>query len=1130
MLDTTTVHTADSTDEDRWEVPEQWWQLAVPTRGRGPRQPVSPHATAAIDQLDLLATHRNLVLSTLRQTATAGAGALAEAGRAAVDDPEKCSPLGAAVLSCALDAVVGSSRYDHAYAHGPVTVDAWVQRNGIRFAAEAAALRSALRVDTHYRGSGGQYAYSVRWYANTDTNIGDFSLGLIRSRALLADLPEDEYHSVVRRLGELRNTVGDMSVRLASAFMAPTEQEWVRADLATVVPHDFFRTPYALLAASVTTRADLEALVGALGGHQFNYFHGVSLLYTALVRLGPECVGALDTLLRLPGLSGETVSRLADMLAHLPSDEAFAALLSRVEQRFIPQALNAAAQRFPHRAVRMLRPAAGRATMVRHILRGVASAHPEVVAELPEGTDLLPSTRWRTATDAELPEVLRDPPWQRERRKAKAVVIADLVPTRPEGLSWAAGERAAWEQTKVWRWAGYENRWQAAINVALQREGSGYGSYEWPRLFASAPEELVRPYLATVRPGRLWDAEDDLRRTLGRFGEQALPYVVRAAQQNPTSLAPLLAPVTGTTVTRSMIRWLDGKKTRPIAIAWFDRHLETALPDVIAAALAKAGKDRRLAEAALRTLAARGHRAVIDTAAASFDDRVAQAITGILDSDPVLQLPARIPTPPNWLVPELLPTLRLRDSDAVLSPAAALDACTMLAMCGPNGDYAGVAHLIEATDPESLAEFAWGVFEVWKMADYPAKDGWVMHALGLLGDDETARRLGAHIRIWPGQSAHARAVTGLEVLTAIGTDVALMQLHGIAEKVKFAGLKNKAREKIAEVADSLGLAPEELADRLVPDFGLADDGTLVLDYGTRGFVIGFDEQLKPTVSDAIREGDDWRATSPRKALPKPGAKDDPELAPAAYKAFSALKKDVKSAAADQIRRFEQAMVRGRRWTAAEHRQLFVDHPLLWHLTRRLVWASFDANGTVTASFRIAEDRSYADANDDPVTLADDAVVGIAHPLHLGDALNPWGELFADYEILQPFPQLQREVHTFTDAEGSAATLARWQDAVVPTGKVLGLSRFGWERGEVLDGGVSCEMFRQLGDNRSAVLDLEPGIIAGSALEWDEQKITVRLAETGSEDCWSDGPQAPRFADLDPITASELLRELHLLTA
>ncbi|WP_067547621.1 DUF4132 domain-containing protein [Nocardia crassostreae] len=651
-----------------------------------------------------------------------------------------------------------------------------------------------------------------------------------------------------------------------------------------------------------------------------------------------------------------------------------------------------------------------------------------------------------------------------------------------------------------------------------------------PQAFAVAPAELVRPYLATIVPGRPWNCEDVFRRILARFGEDAIAYVLRAVQANPTTLIPILAPVTGTEVTEAMSRWLDGKHTRPLALAWFDRNLEAALPDLITAALGKAGKIRGQAESALRTLTERGHRAVIDSTAAQFDDRVASAVTDLLNTDPLLQLPTKIPAIPSWLDLRLLPALPLPIDNAPIPQWAVEYVCTMLAMSGPNGDYAGIAHIRAATDPDALAEFAWGIFEAWRMADYPSKDGWALHALGLLGTDETACRLGPLIRLWPGQNAHARAVAGLDALTAIGTDAALMQLHGIAEKSKFKGLKTKAQEKITEIAAELDLTPEQLGDRLVPEFGLEADGTLVLDYGPRAFIVGFDERLTPTIADAIRGDQGWQPGAHRKSLPKPGANDDPEQAKAAYKAFTTLKKEVKSTAAEQLRRLERAMVTGRRWSAEEYRRLFVDHPLLRHLSHRIVWAIFDENDAVTGSSRVAEDGSYADAADEVVTLPDAAVVGIPHPLHLGDSRAAWGEVFADYEILQPFSQLQREIYACTDEERRGSVLPEFRDRTVTAGKILGLTRFGWDRSRPGDGGVSSEIFRVLGGGRSIAIDLEPGLYAGRPTEFEDQQIGVRLAVTGHEDYWvRNDHTAPVFADLDPITMSEVLRELAQLS-
>jgi len=252
--------------------------------------------------------------------------------------------------------------------------------------------------------------------------------------------------------------------------------------------------------------------------------------------------------------------------------------------------------------------------------------------------------------------------------------------------------------------------------------------------------------------------------------------------------------------------------------------------------------------------------------------------------------------------------------------------------------------------------------------------------------------------------------------------------HGAA-----AVARRNAETALRLIASAAGR--DTVADRLVPGFGLETDGGLVLDYGPRRFTVAFDEQLKPYVTD-----EDGKR---RKDLPKPGAKDDPELAPAARQRFAALRKDVRTVASDQLRRLESAMVSGRRWTPAEFGDFFTGHPLMWHIARRLVWVSEDDAGRT--AFRIAEDRTLADAEDDTFALPENARVGIAHPVLLGDAVKAWSELFADYEITQPFPQLGRPVHALTDRERAGGRLARFEGATVPIGAVLGLTRYGWER-------------------------------------------------------------------------------------
>ncbi|WP_262401676.1 DUF4132 domain-containing protein [Actinomadura sp. CNU-125] len=235
------------------------------------------------------------------------------------------------------------------------------------------------------------------------------------------------------------------------------------------------------------------------------------------------------------------------------------------------------------------------------------------------------------------------------------------------------------------------------------------------------------------------------------------------------------------------------------------------------------------------------------------------------------------------------------------------------------------------------------------------------------------------------------------------------------------------------------------------------------------------------------------------------------MAPAAHKRFSGLKKDVRTVAVDQLARLERAMVTGRCWTAAEFRDHLSGHPLVGHLVRRLVWLAEREDGTAV-SFRVAEDGTFADAADEIVTVADTAGIRAAHPLHLGDEVKAWSEVFADYEIMQPFEQLARPVLALTEGERETGRLSRFEGLWVPVGDLLGLVRRGWERGAPMDAGIENE-FSHTGTGCGVVIDLDPGISVGDPE--DQIFRRVRLVST---------------RDLDPVAVSEVLADLARVTA
>lgn len=910
----------------------------------------------------------------------------------------------------------------------------------------------------------------------------------------------------------------------------PSETGWVDelcADPAVSAEQD--RTLRAMVFSSLYSADQL-----ALLPYRPDFTLGVAVIATVAEGIGPAVSQSLADTLDGNHYYSDSVKLTADALAELPTDEAFLGLLAHADSKHVRPSLLEAMRRYPVRAVRLLAAEAGgrsaAASRSLQLLRSHVGAHRELLTPVLDGLGpevveivaplLNPADLIADAPADALPAVLTAPPWSRPRTTVKAKAVTGLTVVSEPSVEWLPEEQAAWAATSSW-YTTKRNNGDLNEHIDVLRHGAASEGLRPAWVFVHGDEEVVAPLLASWDPTDLWDGEDTLKPIAARFGLAALPLLLRVVPRQPGSLAPLLLPYVDVDVARSMANWaVRLKSTATTARSWFARHGVAAAPLLVPDAVGKAGAARRSAEQALTLIATVHGDDVVREAARTYGAEAAASVDGLLAADPLERaLPAKMPVLPGWAEPSVLPQIVVRSGGA-LPVAATRHTLMMLALSKPGEVYPGIASLTETATADSLAEFAWALFEQWRLANMPAKESWALHALALLGDDETVRRLTPILRSWPGEGAHHRAVEGLDVLASIGSDVALLHLHGISQRVKFKALKVRAQEKISEVAAGLGLTGEQLSDRLVPDFGLDTDGSTVVDYGTRSFTVGFDEQLRPYVLD----GDGKRL----KDLPKPGVRDDAELAPSERKRFMALKKDVRTIASDQVRRLEAAMVTGRSWTAQEFAELFVGHPLLRHLVRRLVWLS-ETDGAARTAFRVAEDRTFADAEDDVFDLPDDATVRLAHPLHLGDELTAWSEVFADYEILQPFPQLGRTVLTLPEEESAGYRLARFEGLKVPIGKVLGLERRGWRRGTPQDAGVERWISKRLGDDCCLVIALDPGIAVGVVDMFPEQTLETVWLDDRPDDHWTRRSHSLRFAGMDAVTVSELLVDLAELT-
>lgn len=890
-----------------------------------------------------------------------------------------------------------------------------------------------------------------------------------------------------------------------------------------------------------------------------------------------------------PGSKDEDRTVLAAAMLETCEDEALPLLLPFAHDKAIQTALNQAEAAYPDWMFRQSLQAAasGRAdpALRVRVLRALEAHGTATLQSWAEGLPgkavnflnaLIAGRDVALAPPEAWPEVLRAPPWRAKGRAAapdvvlmvqpiptpfaasvparqgqsryNSVVVADMAALAATVRGLEQVPKSGWPsdlpltEPLVAEGAAPEDAlaWLARRLAALH----GAGSY---RLYHC---ELARLYYALEQQPAplalmLWELTgpllnvgvslpDALPAMTARFGEAALTGLVKLVEADPLQVLPLVADVDAPAIAplaaRALLRL---KKVRAPAAAWLRRHRRTALLRLVPDAVGLPGEARDAAEYALRWLVADkpdGPAAVAEAVAgyARAEPDVTGAMAQVLGRDPLARVPAKVAKLPAWVSPAALSRPQLRAGGALPDEAVAA-LLEMLSFSTPENLYAGVPLVREACTPSSMGAFAWDLLSAWLAAGAPAKDGWAMRALGWLGDDECARRLTPLIRRWPGEAAHARAVTGLDVLADIGTDVALMNLNGIAEKVKFKGLQDRARDRIAVLAEARDLSPEELADRLAPDLDLDGRGGLDLPFGPRRFRVGFDEFLKPAVRD--------EAGARLKDLPKPGKADDAKLAADSAARWAAIKKDARAVATQQLVRLEAMLASARRVRPAVFQPFFAAHPLIRHLAQRLVWGLYPDAGPMTApsmTFRVTEDLSLTDASDDPAGLdvSDGAagLVGLVHPLQAPAALDAWGTLFGDYEIAQPFPQLGRETYALTEAEKALSEIRRFDGVRVESARLRGMAARGWPLGSPQDGGGISWLERPLtfrdGRTGQAVQSFEEGLTIGGG-DWEDKVQTLRTLQLYHP--WTKpANDAFRFGDLDALSASEMLRGLALL--
>ncbi len=969
----------------------------------------------------------------------------------------------------------------------------------------------------------------------------DFKDMLVILRQAIADA-DDASYARAEQIAAQTWVSATPQRRLVCAHLFPNRVDWAQQSAAEALSEGFDGRVELLEDTALPVDHYLSVAKKCLNG---NAWAGVFL---QLQIHGEDALPALalklDNAIKYPGEMEKAVT----VVEHMQAPGLLAMLAERLESRSVRATLDRVAQGFPAAA---LQTAIQSLSVVRRpvleawvyqLAAQQTEALEQALATLDAPAREAFQTRMHHCCREEQPyagarKLLSTPPWLRKVQQVQLPVVETPVIATPEHIDWNPKEL---EQALNLVPSDYDrqrnpigdNGFPRSLGLSTEGElrllrGEAFqaGDLRPESVYAAHPiallmaPESVRLMLWNTYPSARWIGWglcSSVSYLLATYGTAAIAGLVPYLAENPDRLSYALRVDSARLVDLMLVTGFQLKRGKATARRWLRLRARTVLFHTLPKAFGgKATKERDTARQAVKWLMDQGFEPLAKEVAQAYGPPMEKAVLALIAQDPLLALPSRMPATPSFVSLQYLPPPVFPGGEP-MPPDAVDHLVSMLLISKLDAPYAGLAMVRETCTPASLDRFAWALFEQWLRSQAQAKDNWAYTALGLLGDDNCARQLSPLIRAWPSEGASARAVLGIDILEAIGTDVALMHLDLIATKAKTPALKDKARNKIQAIADARELTPEQLADRLVPRLGLDAAGTLSLDFGPRQFTLHFDEALQPFVKDASGKR--------LKDLPKPASTDDAARAAEATKRYKDVKKDAKVIGTQQVARMEHAMVQQRRWTGDEFLSLFLGHPVMRYLAVRLAWGVYDGEILQTC-FRIAEDWTLADGEDRTFDLKRDAVVGIPHLAEMTPELVlSLRQIFTDYVVVQPFKQLWREAFALTAEEQESELLTRYAQRTLVTASVLNLVNKGWRATGGDSGGWISHLARAIGDF-DVSFRMAPGTVVGSPLHEPKQKIPsldIRRTRNAS------GNGSARFGNLHPVHASEILRDMELL--
>lgn len=231
----------------------------------------------------------------------------------------------------------------------------------------------------------------------------------------------------------------------------------------------------------------------------------------------------------------------------------------------------------------------------------------------------------------------------------------------------------------------------------------------------------------------------------------------------------------------------------------------------------------------------------------------------------------------------------------------------------------------------------------------------------------------------------------------------------VRQRVIYGQARTAIDRALDAAAGRLGLAREDLDDLATPTYGLVN--------GRRRFA------FSPFAAEVAIDGAagfEVRWFGPDGAARRTEPAEVRQRFPDERAAMKRVADEVRKALPAQRARLEQLLLADRFWPLPVWRERYLDHPLLAHFSRRLIWTFTHDERNEAGMWR---GGAIVDAADRQLeSLPPETRVQLWHPVRADEAsIAAWQIALERHEIRQPFKQAHREIYVLTDAERTTET-------------------------------------------------------------------------------------------------------------